>query len=341
MAGTSGITALRKIQLGQETVSGTNVTPDILWRGTGSIKDLRKIVNVGENIGYHAPIDTTYTVQTGGEVTLEQNLTAEQFPYVLNASYDGMSASASDGAGTGKIWTATMPHAASTAVPTGTYTIRQIMTQGSVEWADEGAFGYVSQYSVSGAPGELLKLSATFMTRGIAAQSGAASIAVPTVHSIPFGGGTMYLDTYSGTIGTSAKSNSLIGFTLDVKTGLVPAYTADRLDFSVVKYTRPEVVAKITWEQNASANTERQTVHWNETVRQLRLKFVGAALTTPGTTYTYYTVIFDLVGKWTQFDPVDSQDGDEIITGTFTAMYNSTANLYHRVIVVNQDAALL
>jgi hypothetical protein len=339
MAGTSGITALRKIQLGLETVSGTNVTPDVLWRGTGSVEDMRKIVNVGENIGYHAPIDTTYIAQTGGQWTLEQDVNAEQLLHVLNAGYN-LGGPGSDGAGSGKIWTATMPHAASTFVPTGTYTLRQIMTQGAVEWADEGAFGYVSEYSLTGTPGELLKLSSTWMTRGVAAQSGAASIAVPTVHPIPFGGGTMYLDNASGTIGSTAKSNSLIGFGLSVKTGLVPAYTVDRLDFSVVKYTRPEVVAKITWEQNASANTERQTVHWGQTTRQLRLKFVGVALTTPGTTYTYYTLIIDIVGKWTKFDPVDSQDGDEIVTGTFTGMYNATADLYHRVILVNEEAAV-
>ena len=151
----------------------------------------------------------------------------------------------------------------------------------------------------------------------------------------------MYIDAYNGTLGATAKTNSLIGFTLDVKTGLVPAYTADSLNFSIVKYTRPEVVAKITWEQNANANSERQTQHWSQVTRQLRLKFVGAALTTPGTAYTYYTVIIDICGKWTQFDQVDSQDGDEIITGTLTGMYNGTAGLYHKVIVVNQDAALL
>jgi hypothetical protein len=81
-------------------------------------------------------------------------------------------------------------------------------------------------------------------------------------------------------------------------------------------------------------------VHWGQTTRQLRLKFVGVALTTPGTTYTYYTLIIDIVGKWTKFDPVDSQDGDEIVTGTFTGMYNATADLYHRVILVNEEAAV-
>jgi len=339
MAGTSGITALRKIQLGQESSAGTPAAADILWRGTGSIKDNRKIVNVGENVGYHAPIDTTYTAQTGSETTLEQDLTAEQFAYVLNAGY-ALTGPAADGAGTGKVWTADMPAEASVAVPTGTYTINQIMNNGDTEWSDRTAYNFISQYSVSGTPGELLKLSSTWMGQGVTAGVGSVVIATPTVHPIAFGGGTMYIDAYSGTIGSTARASSLIGFTLDVKTGLVPAYTVDSLGFSIVKYTRPEVVAKITWEQNALANTERQTNHWSQITRLLRLKFVGAALTTPGTTYTYYTVIFDLVGKWTEFSPVDSQDGDEIITGTFTAMYNSTADLYHRVLLVNQDAAL-
>ena len=340
MAASSGITALRKIQIGQESASGTPITADIAWRGTGSIKDNRKIVSVGENIGYHAPIDTTYTAQTGSESTLDADVSAEQIMYVLNAGY-ALTGPASDGAGTGKIWTADMPAEASADVPTATYTINQIMTNGTTEWADRTAYNFVSQYSITGTPGELLKLSSTWVGYGPAAGPASEVIATPTVHLIPFGGGTMYIDAYTGTIGSTAKSASLIGFTLDVKTGLVPAYTADSLNFSVVKYTRPEVVAKITWEQNVNANSERQAQYWSQVTRQLRLKFIGAALTTPGTTYTYYTIIFDLVGKWTAFDPVDSQDGDEIITGTFTAMYNGTANLYHRVIVVNEDASLL
>ena len=74
MAATSGITALQKIALGEESDPGTGVTATILWRGTGSMKDTRKIVEVGENVGMHAPQDNTYTAQLGGEITLESEV---------------------------------------------------------------------------------------------------------------------------------------------------------------------------------------------------------------------------------------------------------------------------
>lgn len=341
MAATSGITALRKIQLARESVSGTNATPDIMWRGTGSIADKRKIVNVSENIGYHAPVDTTYVSQTGGTATLEADLNVEQFLHVLDAGYELDDTPAADGAGSGKIWVATLPAAAAITVPTATYTIRQVTTNGTTEWADEGAFGYVSEYTINGTPGELLKLSSTWQTRGLTTESGAEAIGlIPEVHLIPFGGAVMYIDAYNAALGGTAKSASLIGFDLSVKTGLMPAYTADRLDFTIVKYTRPEVVARITWEQNANAHTERQTHFWSQAARQMRLKFVGAALTTPGTTYTYYTLLIDIVGKWTAFDPIDSQDGNEIVTGTFTGMYDAVPDLYHRITVVNETASI-
>lgn len=339
MAATSGITALQKIALGEESDPGTGVTATILWRGTGSMKDTRKIVEVGENVGMHAPQDNTYTAQLGGEITLEQALAFEQFKMVLNAGY-AMSSAVADGAGSGKIWTASMPHAASTAVPTKTYSFHGGSTNGSATWAETAYYGFVSEYSIKGTPGDLLQLSSTWLTREVANSGGFPSASPAAVHLCPFGGATLYIDAYSGTIGSTAKSNSVIGYDFNVKTGLVPAYTADRLDFSIVKYTRPEVTLKITFEMNGTANTEKQT-HWrSQNTRQIRLKHVGAALTSAGTTYTYYTLIYDIVGRWVTFDVIDSQDGDDIVTGEFKGMYNSTAALYHRVIVVDESATI-
>lgn len=343
MTATATITPLRKIQLGEESPAGTLATPDILWRGTGGFEDNRKIVNLNENIGIHVPFDTTVLVQSGATWTLEQDLTAEQFMTILTAGYSLGNVASDGGGGSGKIWTALMPHTASAAVPTATYTIRQILNNGGGGLIyDEGAFGHVSEYNIKGTPGDVLKLSSTWQTRGIASTETPATIAVPTVHPIPFGGGQLYVDAIALPIGTTPQSNSLVGFDLKVKTGLVPAYTVDRLDFSIVKYTKPEVTLDVTYESTENAQgTQRQTIYWGQTARKLRLKFVGAALTTPGTSYTYYTLIIDIIGKWTSFKPVDTMDGNDVVTGTFTGMYNATADAYHSIILVNEQATRL
>jgi hypothetical protein len=69
------------------------------------------------------------------------------------------------------------------------------------------------------------------------------------------------------------------------------------------------------------------------------LKWQGAALTTAGT-YTYKTFIIDLVGKWQSFSTIDEQDGNDVVTGTFKGAYNSTAGLFGRFIVVNENSSL-
>ena len=60
----------------------------------------------------------------------------------------------------------------------------------------------------------------------------------------------------------------------------------------------------------------------------------GSALATPGN-YTYKTLIIDLAGKWEKFAALGDQDGDNVLTGTFRARYNSDAALFAEFVVVN------
>ncbi len=72
----------------------------------------------------------------------------------------------------------------------------------------------------------------------------------------------------------------------------------------------------------------------------MRLKINGSALTTAGSGYTYKTLIVDLAGKWETFDKIDEQDGNDIVTGTLRARYNSTAALFAEFVVVNELSSL-
>ena len=65
----------------------------------------------------------------------------------------------------------------------------------------------------------------------------------------------------------------------------------------------------------------------------------GTALTSAGA-YTYKTAIISLAGKWDTFEKIDEQDGNDIVTGHFIVHYNSTANLFAAITVVNQVSSM-
>jgi hypothetical protein len=74
------------------------------------------------------------------------------------------------------------------------------------------------------------------------------------------------------------------------------------------------------------------------TARLIQLKFEGSALTTTDdlATYDVKTFIINLAGKWEKFGPLDDQDGDDVVTGTFRARYNAEAARFAEIIVVNE-----
>jgi hypothetical protein len=201
-------------------------------------------------------------------------------------------------------------------------------------------YGFVESFKLSGKGGEALMMSAEWKGRQIVVSSFTTAATLPTVEEILFSKGLLFIDTAGGTIGATTKSNTLLGMDLDAKTGIVPVFAADgQLYFSFTKTTEPEVLLKVTFEHDATAQAEK--IAWRAgTARQIRLKWSGSALTTAGTTYTYKTLIIDLAGKWEKFDKLGEQDGNDIVTGTFRARYNATAALFAEMIVVNELASL-
>jgi hypothetical protein len=166
-----------------------------------------------------------------------------------------------------------------------------------------------------------------------------SGISLPAVEEILFSKGTIAIDAVGGSIGATVKSSTWLGFDLSLETGWIPVYTGDgNLYFTFTKSTEPILTCDLTFEYDGTAVAEIENFR-AQTARQIRLKWLGAALTTAGT-YTYKTFIIDLVGKWQSFSAIDEQDGNDIVTGTFKAAYNSTAGLFGRFIVVNENSSL-
>jgi hypothetical protein len=330
-----GIKALRKLQMGYENVTGGSVAATSMWRGEGTIQNTQEVVHPVEDIGYLSGIDRTYIPALGGELEFSETpATFEQLGYVLEAGVKMIAAPTADGVGSGKIYPYTFP-------TTGSNTVRTYTLEGGDnQQAERMEYAFVTEFSLSGTMKQPVMMSAKWVGRQVQTATYTGAITPPTVETILFGNGKLYIDAIGGTIGTTVKANTFIGFTLNATTGFTPVFTADgNLYFSFHKQVMPEFTLQVTFEHDGTSVAEKAA--WSaQTARKLRLKFEGSTLGTPGTLYSKKALIIDAIGKWETFDKIDENDGNDVVTGTMRIRYDQTASSNGQIIVVNELAAL-
>jgi hypothetical protein len=330
-----GIKALRKIQLGKETTAGTAVAATTIWRGEGVLTDERTMEFPAEDVGLYAPTDRMYIPKIGATLSMDDTpATFEQLVYVLSGCISKVTSGTADGAGSGKIWTYNV---ASTAAPS-----QQLFTieMGDDNRVDEMEYAYVEKFSLKGAKGEAVMMAADWRGRQATDAEFTGALAIPTVEEILFSKGKLYIDPT--TIGTTQKTATWLGFSLEIPGGWKAVWTGDgNLYFTqtVYKGTRDEeMTGELTLEHDASAEAEITAARAG-TLRLVRLLFNGTALTTAAT-YTYKTLKIDMAIKYTEIPAIEDQEEDDIVTLPFKVVYNSTAALLAQIVVVNQLAAL-
>jgi hypothetical protein len=328
-----GVKALRKIEGGDETTAGTAVASSFVWRGEGTAADIREVVHPPEDIGILMGDDRTYIPKLGVELTFEETpATFEQLPYILEAGVETETPT-QDGAGSDYIYTYNFPTTAQRTPRTYTF------EYGDDVDAWEAEYCFVKEFTLSGAAGEALNMSATWEGRQESDASFTGS-SVPTVEEILFSTGELYIDGVSTFPATTKKSSTFVSMELTVTTGHQAYWTADgNLYFTATKQIAPEALLKITFEHDATATAER-TAWKAQTARSIRIEFTGSTVTTAGTTYSTKQLFIDLVGKWETFEPFEDNDGNNTVTGTLRCRYDGTATSSGRFIVVNELSAL-
>jgi hypothetical protein len=201
---------------------------------------------------------------------------------------------------------------------------------------------FTREFTLSGTVGEALNVSATLEGRTVATTDFTSGINIPTVESILFTNGKLYIDPSSDTMGTTLVSQTLFAMDLSVMTGWRGYPAADgRTDFSFVKRTKEEITCSLTFEHNATAVAEKAA--WrNQTERAIRVKFTGNALssTDAGATYDTKALVVDMLGKWESFDSLSDQDGNDQVTGVFRVGYSAVAGAKGGFTIVNELASL-
>lgn len=332
----AGIKALRKLQLGKETVAGTAIPATTIWRGVGTIDDTRKMVKVVEDVGTLIPPSREYTASYGGELAMESvEATFEQLPYILSASIDRIVTGAADGGGSGHIYTYNFPEATQNTIKT--YTIEG----GDNESSEYMEYSYVNDFTLTGKGGEAVMMAANWIGRNVTVTAFTTGISIPTVEEIKFSKGTLAIDAVTTGYGDSPKSSTFLEMSFSYKSGWMPVWTADGgsgLTFNFIKCNAPEAILDITFEHEATSVAEKAA--WRaSTPRLIQVKFEGEALGT-GATYTKKSLILNLAGKWSKFSKLGERDGNDIIVGTFVVGYDPTKADAGQIIVVNEVSAL-
>jgi hypothetical protein len=262
--------------------------------------------------------------------------TYEQLPHILDAGI-AVATPAQDGAGSDYIYTYNLPTTAQGTIKT--YTIEA----GDNTEAEELPYSFVTDFSLSGAAGAALDLSANWQGRqwNTTDYTPSTDVSIPVVEEILVSKARVYIMPTSDAPTTdNIKEGTLLSFALNVTTGQMAYHTADgQLYFYGVKQTMPEVTLELTMEHVANATAEKAA--WRAgTSRRVYLVVTGSTVTTPGTTYSAKTLIIDLYGKWETFSALGEQDGNDTITGTLRARYNETAATAGSIIVVNELASM-
>ena len=320
--------------MGRETTAGTATTATTLWRGMGVLLDARTVEFPEENIGILTGVDRSYTPKLDASISFDSvPATYQQILHILEAGVLTATPT-TDGTGSDRIYTYNV---ATTAAPTiKTYTLEG----GDNQQAEKMEYGFVESFSLEGATGEALMMSADWKGRQITNATYTASIAVPAVEEILFSKGKLYSDTTTSGFGITQLTDTLLAATLEMKTGIIQKWTADgNIYFSFHQFTQPEITLNVTFEHNTNAVAEK--TNWrNGTTRALQLLFTGSAFTTAGTTYSVHTLKINLAGKWESFDALGEQDGNDIYDATFRVGYNAQLAQAAQFIVVNQLTAV-
>lgn len=333
---TQGIKALRKLQLGKETLvaPGTAVAATTIWRGLGAIDDTRKRVLVNEDVGTLIPPAREYTSALGAELAMESvEATFEQLPYILSAAIESRVTGVVD-APDGYLYTYNFPEATMNTIRT--YTIEG----GDNTEAERMEYSFVSDFTLSGKGGEAVMMSANWVGRQVALNPFTGALTIPTVEEILFSKGVLAIDAPGGVYGTTPKSSTFLDMEFNYKSGWLPVWTADGgtgLLYNFIKCTKPEVTLDITFEHETTAQAEK--VFWRaNTGRIIQVKFSGTVLN--GTTYEYKTLVLNLPGKWSKFSKLGDQDGNDIISATFKVGYDATQTDAGSIIIMNALSSL-
>ena len=219
------VTDLIKVQVEVETAFATTATANcgpadhLLMGITEGTLNIMDEVHLTERSGHLYPSDLAAQVQQHGEGAIVMDMSYEDCLYVLNNFFDAATVSTSTTTtGTGPStftygnWAFDAP--ADSAVTPGFLTIEF----GAPNAEYEACGVLFTELNISGEAGGVWQGNFPFLAQQVNTCS-MATCADSTVELMRMADTTLYIDTWAGTIGTTAKADTLISFELAATNG--------------------------------------------------------------------------------------------------------------------------
>lgn len=274
----SGLRALRKIQIGEESTKGAAVAATAALLGVLTMKNSPTIHRPVEERGQLAEFSRSVKVANLAELTFEGDATFEQILYLLHMGILGNVTP--DDADPAFTWTFLPAMAAAGVFDSFTVEFGDDVEQWEVEYC------LAKSIEISGAMNEPVRIRGDIFGRKMTVCNFTSSLSPPTVESILSQRARIYIDNEDGTIGTTEVSALLIAFTFTIATGLAPKrFTDGSLDFSNYAETFKGVDLRMTFAFNANAEVERLLFD-GATQRLVRIVIEGSELDTADSTAT-------------------------------------------------------
>ena len=326
----AGYTAGRLVQIGTEATEGTAVAATVIYRGVAMAEDQSEITPVNEYHGQRVPKVNVYVPWSEVVVEFEDSeATFEQLGYWFEAGVEKVTTVGADTGGSGHIYQYDLSNATENSIRT--YTIETGNNQESNEI--NGCF--VESLKLSGAAGEAWMVGGTWRGR-LMTDCAFTSLSPATAEVALFNKTSFTIDTT--TVGTTAKTSSVLGFELSADNLVKPLKAAAGVAYPSGHFIgTPEVTGSITLRHDATGEAEigMAIAH---TPRLLQLTCNGAALTTAGSSYTYKTFKQQLAIQYTSIPTLDEDDGDDTVTLEWRLV--DQASTQWQTILVNELAAL-
>lgn len=324
-----GLSALQKIQIGEESSKGTPVAATAALLGKLSIEPKPTKHSPEESRG---SLITPYrSVKVADEVGLsfEGDATFEQLIYFLHMGVLGNVTPT--GAGDEKTWTFTPAKSAA-----GTYDSFTIEAGDNVQ-AVEVEYVMASKITIAGGMAAPVTVKADMFGRQITNTTFTGAISPPAVESILGQKCKLYIDDEDGTIGNTEVASALISWTYDIDTGLyVKRYGDGNLYFSTYGENGGKVSLQVTAAFNSTVNTERANADM-ATQRLVRIDALGSLIDAANKELT-----LDVCGAYEpgSFKILEERDGETVVSFTLTSQDSPNYGKGFEVVVVNEVTTL-
>jgi hypothetical protein len=299
------------VQVGRESSWGTPAVDTARLMGISDFT-INPEVNVrviGLSRGGYAPGSSAVITDISAAASLSQEATYED----LHVWLEGLRGNVSP--------TGTGPYVRLYAAPTSTAPtlIAHSIYVGDGVLAPYRIFGALpSGLTLSGSVGEVVTVSGDWMGKGVDVAANLASLTDRAVNPLMFHHLTgVFVDTWAGTIGTTALTNSLYGFEL--------AITTERPTRRYAGQTTAGAYNQRKW-----SGTLRLDIDFNTTTKALLDAIVGASAPVMRQIRLSFTdgtriLQIDFAGTVTEAPSIFEDDDDvAVIPLTFTGTYNST-----------------